>query len=258
MLAKFNISRTHAGKSFPEYEGSGIIPILPNLSPEGKDLVVRLLEYDPKERMSARSALRHRWFADIIPTEDNVESQYTQKKKSNKMVKHSTGGPSKTNTNERTLKWRTLTEPCDEVIAGAGEQVSETMAAKHSSKSSDFALPNIHAKAGRHTQEGTKIINTVKKTVAAKVAKNKYSKVANHTIGSSVSGPKVLPSIELSLSINGHKSIVQKPPARVVDQASLRWKAQQQQLKKKSSKKDNIEVHKKRTTKIKKARKKSL
>jgi len=39
-------------------------PGLANVSPEAKDLIVRLLKVDPKQRLSARAALYHPWLCD--------------------------------------------------------------------------------------------------------------------------------------------------------------------------------------------------
>ncbi|KAK2495869.1 hypothetical protein MC885_006824 [Smutsia gigantea] len=48
--------------SFPKWTRKGLEEIVPNLDPEGKDLLVQLLQYDPSRRISAKSALAHPYF----------------------------------------------------------------------------------------------------------------------------------------------------------------------------------------------------
>ena len=52
-------------------EGTGIIKLIPHLSPEGQDLLQKLLMYNPEDRISAKQALRHPFFREIrsgLPT----------------------------------------------------------------------------------------------------------------------------------------------------------------------------------------------
>lgn len=46
-------------------EGTGIIKLIPHLSPEGQDLLQKLLMYNPEDRISAKQALRHPFFREI-------------------------------------------------------------------------------------------------------------------------------------------------------------------------------------------------
>jgi renal tumor antigen len=50
---------------FPATEGTGILKLLPNASEEVKDLIVKLLVYNPDNRITASQALKHPWFKEI-------------------------------------------------------------------------------------------------------------------------------------------------------------------------------------------------
>ncbi|XP_051015248.1 cyclin-dependent kinase 3 [Acomys russatus] len=49
--------------SFPTWDRKGLQEIVPRLEPEGKDLLLGLLQYDPRQRISARTALAHPYFS---------------------------------------------------------------------------------------------------------------------------------------------------------------------------------------------------
>ncbi|KAM7067121.1 cyclin-dependent kinase 3 isoform 2-T2 [Molossus nigricans] len=48
--------------SFPKWTRKGLEDVVPNLEPEGKDLLMQLLQYDPGQRISAKGALAHPYF----------------------------------------------------------------------------------------------------------------------------------------------------------------------------------------------------
>ena len=50
---------------FGVQEGTGITKLIPHLSPEGQDLLQKLLMYNPEDRISAKQALRHAFFREI-------------------------------------------------------------------------------------------------------------------------------------------------------------------------------------------------
>eukprot|EP00750_Incisomonas_marina_P000416 INCI1034.1.p1 GENE.INCI1034.1~~INCI1034.1.p1 ORF type:complete len:511 (+),score=89.22 INCI1034.1:289-1821(+) len=286
MLEKFKISRAHADMNFPEYQGSGIVPLLPNLSPPGVDLVVRLLEYDPKERMSARAALRHRWFADIAPERkgDGASTNSPPKGSKSKGSKNGkggkevrVGGPRKGgNAAKKTGKtgsqdygaahgpggkWRgaagagSVGSHDDDGLSGSGYSSGGSSSVNDSSGTSSYvALPNIHGNKGGRSDEASKILAKVKKTVATKVASKKHQiKATLYNGAGSGSTMQGLPSIDKPLSINGHGPTSQKSGGastgtRLLGQASIRAKLR----------KKEIDKDKKRTTKLKKAKKKTL
>ncbi|KAB0400700.1 hypothetical protein E2I00_008326, partial [Balaenoptera physalus] len=49
--------------SFPKWTRKGLEEIVPHLEPEGKDLLMQLLQYDPSRRISAKAALAHPYFS---------------------------------------------------------------------------------------------------------------------------------------------------------------------------------------------------
>ncbi|KAI9298559.1 protein serine/threonine kinase [Neoconidiobolus thromboides FSU 785] len=52
-------------KPFPHFPATSLAPLVPKLEPQGVDLLMRLLEYDPSKRITAHAALSHPYFADI-------------------------------------------------------------------------------------------------------------------------------------------------------------------------------------------------
>ncbi|XP_049624509.1 cyclin-dependent kinase 3 [Suncus etruscus] len=48
--------------SFPKWAWKGLDKVIPSLEPEGKDLLMQLLCYDPRQRLSAKAALMHPYF----------------------------------------------------------------------------------------------------------------------------------------------------------------------------------------------------
>ncbi|XP_043916623.1 cyclin-dependent kinase 2-like [Protopterus annectens] len=51
---------------FPNWCKQDINKVVPNLDPEGKDLLLQLLQYDPNQRISAKAALSHRYFWNVV------------------------------------------------------------------------------------------------------------------------------------------------------------------------------------------------
>lgn len=48
--------------TFPKWTMKRLEEMVPNLEPEGKDLLLKLLQYSPNQRISAKSALTHPYF----------------------------------------------------------------------------------------------------------------------------------------------------------------------------------------------------
>ncbi|XP_012968751.1 cyclin-dependent kinase 3 isoform X2 [Mesocricetus auratus] len=57
--------------SFPRWTRRRLEEIVPSLGPEGKDLLLHLLQYDPSQRISAKTALAHPYFS----TENSLASR---------------------------------------------------------------------------------------------------------------------------------------------------------------------------------------
>ena len=53
--------------NFTNYRARDITEILPEIEPEARDLIQKMLHFDPKKRITARQALAHPYFADQGP-----------------------------------------------------------------------------------------------------------------------------------------------------------------------------------------------
>lgn len=71
MLNKIRKNSMHMTFKFRETPGCGLAKCLPQGSTHFLDVLSGLLEYDPDERMSARQALRHPYFADQRKADPN-------------------------------------------------------------------------------------------------------------------------------------------------------------------------------------------
>jgi renal tumor antigen len=50
---------------FPTVEGTGITKLIPHASIDLQDLIVKLLVYNPDNRITASQAIKHPWFKEI-------------------------------------------------------------------------------------------------------------------------------------------------------------------------------------------------
>jgi len=62
-------SNSHIDFNFPHKEGSPMAKLIPHCSPDCIDVIVRLLAYDPDDRISARQAVKHTYFKDLRKNE---------------------------------------------------------------------------------------------------------------------------------------------------------------------------------------------
>lgn len=51
--------------NFSQKEGSGIAKLIPNVSPEAQEIIIKMLSYNMDHRMSAGQALKHAYFKDL-------------------------------------------------------------------------------------------------------------------------------------------------------------------------------------------------
>jgi len=62
ILNNFQKHATHMEINFKSKEGTGIINLIPHVSPEAQDLISKMLTYTESERITAKQALNHPWF----------------------------------------------------------------------------------------------------------------------------------------------------------------------------------------------------
>ena len=60
------VSKLKDWHEFPQWKPQNLKTFFPTLEPEGLDLLQRCLVYDPKERISAKEAMAHPFFRDIV------------------------------------------------------------------------------------------------------------------------------------------------------------------------------------------------
>ena len=76
LLDNFKKYATHMEFNFPGVTGSGIPKLIPHASPEVTDLIVKLLVYNPDNRITASQALKHNWFKELRDQEYMLKQQY--------------------------------------------------------------------------------------------------------------------------------------------------------------------------------------
>mmetsp|Transcript_103958 Transcript_103958/g.238004 ORF Transcript_103958/g.238004 Transcript_103958/m.238004 type:complete len:531 (+) Transcript_103958:100-1692(+) len=69
VLQKFQRNASHMDFNFQPQEGTGFARLIPHASAELQELIVRLLAYNPDDRLSARQALKHPYFKDLRDAE---------------------------------------------------------------------------------------------------------------------------------------------------------------------------------------------
>merc|ERR1712196_586012 len=58
-------SNSHIDFNFPHKDGTPMSKLIPHCSAECIDVIVKLLAYDPDDRLSARQAVKHPYFKDL-------------------------------------------------------------------------------------------------------------------------------------------------------------------------------------------------
>ena len=69
VLAEFEKKATHMKFNFPPIEGTGVEKHIMHVSTTGRDLILKMLAYKSEERISARQALKHNYFRDLVQQE---------------------------------------------------------------------------------------------------------------------------------------------------------------------------------------------
>ena len=60
--------------NFTPTEGTGLVKLIPHASEEVKDLIVKLLIYNPDNRITASQASKHAWFRDIREQDQQLKA----------------------------------------------------------------------------------------------------------------------------------------------------------------------------------------
>ena len=69
VLAEFEKKATHIKFNFPQVEGTGVEKHIMHVSAAGRDVIKKMLMYKTEDRISARQALKHNYFKDIVAQE---------------------------------------------------------------------------------------------------------------------------------------------------------------------------------------------
>ena len=51
--------------TFPKWKEQPFEVLLPSIDPVGRDLLIKMLQLDPRKRISCKDAMNHPYFADI-------------------------------------------------------------------------------------------------------------------------------------------------------------------------------------------------
>ena len=76
ILDYFKKYASHMDFNFPDKEGTGISQLIPHVSPEGQELICKLLAYNPDDRPTAKAALNSPYFRDLR-NQDKRNHQHT-------------------------------------------------------------------------------------------------------------------------------------------------------------------------------------
>ena len=68
-------SNSHIDFNFPHKEPQQMAKLIPHCSPECIDIIVKLLAYDPDDRLSARQAVKHAYFKDLRAAETKAKQE---------------------------------------------------------------------------------------------------------------------------------------------------------------------------------------
>lgn len=72
VLDRFQKYASHMDFNFPQKEGTGIAQLIPHVSSDCQELIIKLLAYNPDERPTAKQALNHPYFKDLRSQEKKV------------------------------------------------------------------------------------------------------------------------------------------------------------------------------------------
>merc|ERR1719151_102473 len=72
ILAEFQKKASHMDFNFPTKEGTGVDKLIPHVSQPCRELISSLLIYDCDKRISARQAMKHPYFQDLVESDRPV------------------------------------------------------------------------------------------------------------------------------------------------------------------------------------------
>jgi len=72
LLNQFKKNSTNMDFNFPFKQGTGFQKFLSHVTPECVDLISKLLCYNPEDRYSAKQALCHPYFKDLVEQENKI------------------------------------------------------------------------------------------------------------------------------------------------------------------------------------------
>ena len=63
--------------NFPNKLGIGISKFIPHVSADCQDIILKLLAYNPDDRLSTKQALSHKYFKDLQQQEEKLNKMST-------------------------------------------------------------------------------------------------------------------------------------------------------------------------------------
>lgn len=72
ILLRFKKNASHMDFNFAHKDGTGIHKLIPHVSEDCRELISKLLAYNPDDRLSARQALKHPYFKDLRDQEKRL------------------------------------------------------------------------------------------------------------------------------------------------------------------------------------------
>ncbi len=98
----------HLDFNYPTLKATGIAKLIPHAPPDAVDVMQKLLAYDPDDRISAKEALRHNWFADLVKMEQNLKRRNRGASSRNKVSSSPSPVPSVGKSSRRSKKSSSL------------------------------------------------------------------------------------------------------------------------------------------------------
>lgn len=160
LLSKMKKHSSHIEFEFPPKAGTGLVKVIPHASPEALDLMLKLLSYNPEERMSAKQALRHPYFKEIRELDRRLRAkakqQQQQQRGSSEGIESNTGGQNTGTSDSDSLGGTTPKEDrekesCSNTLPSIGGGHVTTLHAKDTTEKerSITTLPNLTGHSGK-------------------------------------------------------------------------------------------------------------